>query len=103
MKLRMRFLSLLCLAVTALSAQNWEKLPDGSSGQMMDVPVGGNVSLAAYVGKPEGPGPFPVVVIIHGGGPSKETTYELGRRMKEPTANLLAAGWASFSIDFRPN
>src|SRR5690242_17384288 len=99
----MRLRSLVFLAATALSAQTWEKLPDGSSGQVMDVPVGGNVSLAAYVRKPDGPGPFPLVVIIHGGGPSKETTYELGRRMKEPTANLVAAGWAIVCLDFRPN
>src|ERR1051325_2870452 len=95
--------SLVFLAAAAVSAQTWEKLPDGSSGQVMEVQGAGGVPLAGYVRKPDGPGPFPLVVIIHGGGNSKEATYALGRSMKEPAANLVAAGWAIFSLDFRPN
>ena len=96
--------SLLLLAAMAVpAAENWEKLPDGSSGQVMELQGADGATLAGYVRKPDGPGPFPMVVMIHGGGNSKQATYTLGRSMKEPAANLVAAGWAIFSLDFRPN
>ena len=58
--------------------------------------------IAAYIRKPEGQGPFPVVVMIHGGGESKQGTHGLGRMMAAPTASFIAEGWAVYSIDFRP-
>src|ERR1041385_2153324 len=94
--------SVLFFAAT-VCAQSWEKLPDGSSGQTLQVQTTDGVSVPGSVRKPDGPGPFPPVALIHGGGPSQETTYAIGRGMQEPAANLVAAGWAIFSLDFRPN
>src|SRR4051812_44867015 len=97
----MKLLNLALLAAAALAADPWERLPDGSSGQVMQVKARDGAKLAAYVRKPDGPGPFPVVVLIHGGAGSVGTTNELGRRLASPTANMVAAGWVVFSADFR--
>src|SRR5512133_4272403 len=97
----MKLLNLVFVATISLLAEPWEKLPDGSAGQPMQVKARDGANLAAYVRKPDGPGPFPVVVLIHGGAGSVGTTNELGRRLASPTADLVAAGWVVFSADFR--
>jgi dipeptidyl aminopeptidase/acylaminoacyl peptidase len=80
----------------------WETLPDGSTGQTTEFEGAGGIKIPAYVRKPVGPGPFPVVVMIHGAEASKNGTYGLGRRTGSPTADFVAAGFAIYSIDFRP-
>lgn len=79
-----------------------EKFPDGSTGKVTEYKGVKDTPIAAYLRKPTGDGPFPVVVMIHGGGVSKDGTYALGRMKTAPTANFIAEGWAVYSIDFRP-
>ncbi|MCC9609314.1 alpha/beta fold hydrolase [Blastopirellula sp. JC732] len=81
---------------------NWETLSDGSLGMATQYHGVGGEPIAAYLRKPPGDGPFPVVVMIHGGGQSEKGTHSLGRMRGAPTANFLAQGWAIYSIDFRP-
>jgi acetyl esterase/lipase len=80
-----------------------EQFPDGSNGQVMEFEGAGGTVIAAYLRKPAGAGLFPVVVMLHGGGNSRSATYGLGRSTRSPTADFIAADWAVFSIDFRPN
>lgn len=58
----------------------------------------GDVSLRFYASVPDGPGPFPAVIIVHGGG------YTDGNKKiyVTPILELLSrAGFAWFSIDYR--
>lgn len=91
-------------AVVSLHAADgsWENLPDGSQGRVTEYRGVNDLPIAAYLRTPKGNGPFPAVIMIHGGGESREGTYQLGRLKAAPTANFLAQGWAVFSIDFRP-
>ena len=82
--------------------QAWEQFPDGSVGRTTEFRGTNETLIAAFVRKPKGQGPFPAVVMIHGGGQSKQGTYALGRMTGAPTANFIAEGWAVYSIDFRP-
>ena len=59
-------------------------------------------AIPAYVRKPAGPGPFPVVVLAYGGRYGKAPTMGLGRSPKGPTADFIKTGWAVYSIDYRP-
>ncbi len=96
-------LLLLALPLVAPAAEEkWETLPDGSLGQETSFRGVGDVVIPAYVRKPKGPGPFPVVVLLHGGKFSKAATLGLGRSAKSPVQDFLAAGWAVYSIDYRP-
>ncbi len=100
-----RLLTTLLLAglITAVPAEEgWEQLADGSLGRETEFQGVGGITIAAYVRKPAGPGPFPAVMLLHGGGQSKPATYGLGRALKAPTADFLKAGWAVYSIDYRP-
>ena len=81
----------------------WEKFADGSTGQETEYHGVGGVSIPAYVRKPKGDGPFPVVVLLHGGRYGKGATVGLGRSMQSPTADFIKAGWAIYSIDYRPS
>ncbi len=90
------------LVVCGATAQ-WEQLPDGSTGRAIEIQAADGIGIAAYIRRPAGPGPFPVVVMLHGGGSSKEATYALGRSLNTPTKDFIAAGWAVFALDFRPN
>jgi dienelactone hydrolase len=80
----------------------WEQFPDGSSGQPTEFTGQDGVKIAAYIRKPSGDGPFPLVVLLHGGAQSVKAAYALGRSTSEPTKEFIQAGWAVFSMDFRP-
>ncbi|MCW0218997.1 MAG: putative Ig domain-containing protein [Prosthecobacter sp.] len=79
---------------------DWENLADGSEGRTTFYVSALGETIPAYVRKPAGAGPFPLVILVHGGGTSQSGTYSLGRSMNPPTANFIAAGWAIYSIDF---
>jgi endo-1,4-beta-xylanase len=83
-------------------ADEWERLPDGSAGKVTEFRGAGGMVIPAYLRKPNGPGPFPVVVMLHGGKQSKEATVGLGRSSKSPTQDFINAGWAVYAIDYRP-
>ena len=87
---------------TAVLGGEWEPLPDGSLGQVTAFQGVGGVAIPAYIRKPAGPGPFPVVMLLHGGRYGEAATYGMGRSMRSPTAEIIQAGWAVFSIDYRP-
>jgi dienelactone hydrolase len=78
----------------------WENLADGSTGNTTFYISAAGEVIPAYVRKPAGAGPFPLVILIHGGGTSESGTYSLGRLMNPPTADFIAAGWAVYSMDF---
>jgi competence protein ComEC len=96
----------LCHAQSAIPGPSvqpdWEKLPDGSAGRVADFRGVGDIAIPAYIRKPKGSGPFPVVVLLHGGKYSKEATFGLGRSSKSPVQDFINAGWAVYSIDYRP-
>ena len=97
------FILLLLLVIhRAAVADEWEKLPDNSTGMETEFHGVNGVSIAAYVRKPDGPGPFPAIVLLHGGKNSKGATLALGRSTESPTEDFIKAGWAVYSIDYRP-
>ena len=63
--------ALLHLAL-AQDKDDWESLPDGSVGKITEFKGVNDTPIAAYLRKPEGDGPFPVVVMVHGGVASKK-------------------------------
>ena len=81
----------------------WENFPDGSTGQPGEFHGVDNFAIPAYIRKPAGPGPFPVIVLLHGGRYGKAPTLGMGRSTKSPTADFIKAGWAVYSIDYRPS
>jgi endo-1,4-beta-xylanase len=89
-------------AAAAAAAEEWEPLSDGSKGQVTEFRGVGGLAIPAYVRKPDGPGPFPVVVMLHGGRYGTGATYGLGRSMQSPVVDFLKQGWAVYSIDYRP-
>ena len=92
-------------------------------GQLANFEGVGGVKIAGYVRKPAGPGPFPLVIILHGAGPvakpvaagANEVRAEkmaaeaaragnvMGRATSPPIPEFLAQGWAVYSVDYRPN
>jgi acetyl esterase/lipase len=91
---------------------DWETLPDGTTGRTTTFQGKDGMLIGAYLRKPKGEGPFPVVVIFHGAGPNLRHTYVLGRANNQvdglgryPIADFVAAGWAIYSMDYasRPN
>ncbi len=116
---------ILAVAGTAARAsdESWENLSNGVLGQVADFEGAGGVRVAGYVRRPIGPGPFPLVIVLHGAGPtaravrsdepqvlSKMRTDEalrasrvLGRASNPPIPDFLAQGWAVYTIDYRPN
>lgn len=73
-------------------------MPTPAAMQSGDVPVtlDGGISGTAYI--PQGAGPFPTVLLLHGFGSSKD---EVGNMYKDLAAALGEAGIASLRIDFR--
>ena len=55
----------------AAAAEDWEQFPDGSTGQVTEFKGVGGVAIPAFIRKPSGTGPFPVVVLLHGGTMAK--------------------------------
>lgn len=88
-------------ASLAWADEAWESLPDGSQGLITEYQGVGGVAIAAYIRKPAGNGPFPVVILGHGGPDGKQPTYGMGRSPKDPTAAFVKAGWVVYSIDYR--
>jgi len=93
----------LALAIVAvLPAEDaWETLPDGSLGQPTEFHGVDGTAIPAYLRKPKGDGPFPVVILAHGGEAGKPQTVGLGRSQKSPAEDFIQAGWAVYSIDYR--
>lgn len=85
-----------------VAAAGWERLPDGSLGRETTFRGVGSVAIPAYLRRPAGAGPFPVIVLAHGGRYGKAATVALGRSMQSPTADVIKEGWAVYSIDYRP-
>ena len=75
----------------AAPASEWERLADGSMGQETVYHGVDGLAIPAYVRKPDGPGPFPVVVLAHGGVYSKGATMGLGRSQQSPTEDFIKA------------
>ena len=96
------FIAAHALAVVGTDGE-WEPFADRSTGQVTIFRGAGGVSIPAYVRKPSGAGPFPVIVNLHGGNASPESTYASGRSTRPPISDWVAAGWAIYTIDFRPD
>ena len=77
-----------------------ESLPDGSIGRVSEYRGCDGTFITAYLRRPPGKGPFPAVVVLHGGGVSPKGTYSMGRE-NPLTAPFVGTGWAVLSIDFR--
>jgi enterochelin esterase-like enzyme/acetyl esterase/lipase len=86
----------------AAAQEKWEQLPDGSTGQVTEFHGVGGLAIPAYMRKPSGPGPFPAIVLAHGGRYGQAATYGMGRAVQSPVADFIKAGWAVYSIDYRP-
>jgi acetyl esterase/lipase len=84
------------------SDDGWEHFPDGSAGQVTTFRGVDGTTIPAYIRKPSGAGPFPVVLLLHGGGYGAAATYGLGRSTNSPTEDFLQAGWVVYAIDYRP-
>ena len=87
----------------AMSADSWEHLPDGSLGRPDEFHGKDGTAIPAYVRKPAGPGPFPLIVLGHGGGYGKGATEGMGRSPRDPVESFIQAGWAIYSVDYRPS
>src|SRR5437773_958654 len=97
-------LLLFCLTVPATAEDLvWEQLPDGSQGQVTEFEGFGGIKIPAYIRKPAGDGPFPAVMMLHGGRYGKEATVGMGRGARSPMTDILKEGWAIYSIDYRPS
>jgi dipeptidyl aminopeptidase/acylaminoacyl peptidase len=98
----MRFsIAALAIFVAYAADTDWEKFPDGSIGRVTSFQGAGGVTIAAYVRAPNGTANFPLVINLHGGGPSVQGTYSYGRSKGGLVAQYLAAGWAVYSMDLR--
>ena len=84
----MRFLMLIMLAASlyAVDLKDVEYAKPGGTPVLLDLHV------------PDGPGPFPAAILIHGGGFDEGSKSTNVRPLFEPLAN---AGFAWFSVDYR--
>lgn len=98
-------MSLVVGLILGASAQDagWERLADGSLGQVTEFEGAGGTKIPAYIRKPAGDGPFPAIVMLHGGRYGKEATVGMGRGVRSPMADFVKEGWAIYSIDYRPS
>src|SRR5271163_2651998 len=58
------------LPETRAAEEPWQELPGGVMGRLAMFEGAGGVKIAGYVRKPAGAGPFPLVILVHGGGPT---------------------------------
>jgi len=86
--------------IRSLEGSVLESFPDGSTGRISEFRGADGTMIAAFVRKPKGSGPFPAVMILHGGAPGKEDTYTVGRT-RQPGPEFVAEGWALIAIDYR--
>ncbi len=85
----------------AVGQDGWEHLPDGSSGKAAEFRGVGGTPITAYIRKPAGSGPFPVIVWMHGGRDSRQATIAMGRSQRSPFEDVVKQGWAIYSADYR--
>lgn len=95
-------LSLAFATVALAQEEGWEKLPDGTLGRTTEFHGVDGVAITAYVRKPAGQGPFPVIVWMHGGPDSKQVTINMGRSQGLPLEEFAKQGWVIYSGDYRP-
>ena len=62
-----------------------ELLSDGSSGQETEYRGVGGIVLPAYIRKPAGAGPFPVIVMMHGGAAHRGLRCRWAVRCSRPS------------------
>jgi dipeptidyl aminopeptidase/acylaminoacyl peptidase len=87
--------------IRPLEGSKLEIFPDGSTGQISEFRgADGTTMIPAFVRKPKGTGPSPVVVILHGGAKNIQDTYTKART-DPPAPDFVAAGWAVVTIDYR--
>jgi enterochelin esterase-like enzyme/dienelactone hydrolase len=102
-----RLFAALVLALTAngvvLAGDDEEHFADGSTGRVTEFRASGGLAIPAYVRKPKGDGPFPVVVLLHGGTYRKGASAGMGRSTRAPVADFIQAGWAVYCTDYRPS
>ena len=111
------------VGATQAGDEQWKRLSDGILGRVADFEGAGGVKIAGYGRRPERAGPLPLVIVLHGGGPTARpvkagndqnrarlmaaeavrASHVLGRASNPPIPDFLAQGWAVYSIDFRPN
>ncbi len=88
------------VATLTITVSPWENLSDGTLGRVMSYQSAAGEIIPAYLRKPAGNGPFPLVLLVHGGGTSSNGTIALGRQMQPPKPQFVAAGFVIFSVDF---
>jgi acetyl esterase len=79
-------LTITCATSLAMDQKDIEYAHPGAKSLLLDLHI------------PEGPGPFPAAILIHGGGFDEGSKSTNPRPLFEPLAN---AGFAWFSIDYR--
>lgn len=113
--LRFACLVAFLFSLSARAAEEaWEALPDGTQGRIANFAGADGAKIAGYVRKPAGPGPFPLIVVLHGGAPTAKPVADdaaaaeaaraakvLGHSSHPPLPELLAQGWAVYTIDYR--
>jgi dienelactone hydrolase len=90
-------------AARATAGDDWESFADGSRGQATEFRGAGGLVIPAYVRTPKGVGPFPVIVMLHGGSYRRGASAGMARSNRAPVTAFLQAGWAVYCTDCRPN
>ena len=89
------------LGIQPAAGSSVETFADGSSGRISEFRgADGTTMIPAFIRKPKGAGPFPVMVILHGGAKGAEATYMMARS-RPPAVEFAAAGFAVATIDYR--
>jgi len=90
-------------ALARPAEDKWEHLPDGSLGMPTEFQGVGGLAIPAYIRKPPGAGPFPAIVMAHGGKYGKSVAEGMGRSPRGPVEDFIQAGWAVYAITYRPS
>jgi poly(3-hydroxybutyrate) depolymerase len=71
----------------------WDELPNGVTGRISTFTAVGGGTIAGYVRKPAGVGPFPLVILLHGGAPTAKavTAADEAERVKTAAAEAVRA------------